>query len=167
MMAVMPATATTPITTPSPAEMGEPGQRKAERQWNEHCDDAHDQRVDVELDDQQHMRGEQQQDRRHDVDREVLRPEHGGRFAPRHLRLQAIQLEPQLADGRDQVLVFLDQRLGNLEVAAAVLADERLILDLLRAERALHVAPFPMPGRSAIARFSTRSSQRRRGLRCP
>ena len=49
--------------------------------------------------------------------------------------LQAVALPPEILDFLAQRLVLVEERLLNREIAMAMPADDRLILDLLGAER--------------------------------
>ena len=64
--------------------------------------------------------------------------------------MQTVELPPEILDLLAQGLVLVEERLLNREIAMAMPTDDRLILDLLGAERTKQVlAPRP-PATSSL-----------------
>src|SRR5271169_139692 len=100
------------------------------------------------------MGGEQQQDRQQEIEKHVSRRQGEGGFVLRRgpaLPGSRSMLPFEILDFPAQRLVLVEERFLNREITMAMLADDRLILDLLGAERTKQaLAPRPPSATSSL-----------------
>ncbi len=80
-------------------------------------------------------------DRRQNVDGAVSGPESPRCCRARDGRARFVDLIFQIDDLREQLQIFIDDRTDQTKIASAVLANKRLLVEILEAVRALHSIP--------------------------
>src|SRR5215207_995073 len=112
--------------------------QKPERQRDDHRGETEIERAGVQCDCDKDMGGNQQDDRNQDVGERVNDVEPDRRSYPFEARIDAVEVAMEHVELKNDLLDLENDRTHDPQIPGAMLADDRLVLDRLGAERAFH-----------------------------